>query len=224
MKPVDINAFDILGDMPAASLIAFGAATTRSAAGTIKAGLNTTAGEENILGIAVDDNVEKTEDGFYSAYDMVPIVTAGRCRVWVTPDTNDASIVAGDYLSLLPLGGGSNTLPAGVFAEIGGAGEVKSVNTTARALEDVTLTSAANYIIAAAALAIGGSTVTVADSSVFAVDDYILLEDLSGNVMMNRIATIPSATTFTLQLVSTVALEDATDYIHRLAQCEVMLL
>jgi len=224
MKPVAINPFDVIGDMAAASLIAFGAAVTRSASSTVKAGLNTTAGEENILGIAVDDNVEKSEEGFYSTYDPVPIITAGRCRVWVTPDTNDASIVAGDYLSLLPLGGGSNTLPAGVFAEIGGAGEVKATNATARALEDVTLTSAANYIIAAADLAIGGSTVTVADSSIFTAGDNILLEDLDGNVMMNRVATIASDTTFTLQLVSTVAIANATDYIHILAQCEVILL
>jgi len=224
MKPVNINAQDILGDMPAASTLAFGAAVCRSAAGTVKGAMNNAAGEENLLGIAVDDNVEKSEDGFYSAYDMVPIVTAGRCRVWVTPDTNDASIVAGDYLSIFPLGTAANTLPAGVFAEIGGAGGVKSVNTSARALEDVTLSSAANYIIAGADLAVGGSTVTVADSSKFTIGDYILLEDLDGNVTINRVKAIPSSTTFTLQIASTVALANATDYIHILAQCEVMLL
>ena len=225
MKPVNVNAFDIIGGMAAAAKIAFGAAVCYSAAGTVKGTPNTTAGEENLLGVAYWDLVEKTEDGFYSLYDLVPIITAGRCRVWVTPDDDDASIIAGDYLNLEILGGGSNTLPVGVFAEAGdGAGAVKELNSAARALEDVTLSSAANYIVVAAALAVGGETVTVADSSLFTVGDYIVLEDITGNAMINRVKAIPTATTITLQLASTVALENATDYVHILAQCEVMLL
>ena len=225
MKPVNVNAFDVLGDMAAAGLIAFGTAVCYSAAGTVKGTPNTTAGEENMIGIVVEDLVEKTEDGFYSQYDVVPIITAGRARVWVTPDDDDASIIAGDYLNLKILGGGSNTLPVGVFAEAGdGAGGVKQLNSLARALEDVTLTSAANYIIAAADLAIGGVTVTIADSSKFTVGDYILLEDLDGNVQINRVKALPSSTTITLQIASTVALANATDYVHILAQCEVMML
>jgi len=225
MKPVNVNAFDMIGDMAAAGAIAFGAAVCRSAAGTVKGAPNSTAGEEQSFGIAVDETVEKTEDGFYSQYDPIAIITAGRCRVWVTPDDDDASIVAGDYLTLKVLGGGSNALPVGVFAEAGdGAGGVKTLNSSAQALEDVTLSSAANYIIAAAGLAVGGSTVTIADSSLFTVGDYILLEDTAGSVMMNRVKAIPSSTTITLQLVSTVALTDAEDYVHILAQCEVKLL
>lgn len=225
MDPVIGNAFDIIGNKAAAGTIAFGAAVCRSAAGTVKGAPNTTAGEENLLGIAVADMVEKTEEGFYSLYDAVAIVTAGRVRVWVTPDDDDAGIVAGDYLTLKVLGGGSNTLPVGIFAEAGdGAGEVKTLNSSARALEDVTLSSAANYIIVAAALAVGGVTVTVADSSKFTVGDYIVLEDITGAAMINRVKALPSSTTITLQLASTVALEDATDYVHILAQCEVKLL
>lgn len=224
MKPVNINAFDTIGDMAAAALIAFGAAVCRSAEGTVKGAPNTTAGEENLLGIADWDMVERDEEGFYSQYDPVPIITAGKARAWVTPDTLNASIIAGDYLSILPLGGGSNALPVGVFAEIGGDGAVKNINASARALEDVTLTSAANYIIAGAETAVGGSTVTIADSSLFTVGDYIVLENLDGSVMMNRVKAIPTSTTITLQLVSTVLIENATDYIHILAQCEVLLL
>ena len=225
MKPVNVNVFDVLGDKAAAGLIAFGAAVCYSAAGTIKGTPNTTAGEENMLGIADLDLVEKDEDGFYSQYDIVPVIIAGRARVWVTPDDDDASIKAGDYLNLKILGGGSNTLPVGIFAEAGNAaGEVKQLNSLARALEDVTLTSATNYIIVAAALAIGGTTVTIADSSKFTVGDYIVLEDITGNAMINRVKAIPSSTTITLQIASTVALEDATDYVHILAQCEVLLL
>lgn len=225
MDPVNVNALDTIGEMAAAGTIAFGAAVCRSAAGTVKGAPNTTAGEENLLGIADMDLIEKDEDGFYSLYDSVPIITEGRARVWVTPDDDNASIVAGDYLTLKVLGGGSNTLPVGVFAEAGdGAGGVKTLNASARALEDVTLTSAANYIIAAAALAVGGVTVTIADSSKFAVGDYIVLENLDGNAMINRVKALASSTTITLQIASTVALEDATDYIHILEQCEVKLL
>jgi hypothetical protein len=225
MEPVNVHALDIGGEMAAAGLIAFGAAVCRSAAKTVKGAPNTTAGEENLLGIAVDDMIEKDEVGFYSLYDAVPIARIGAVRVWVTPDDDDASIVAGDYLTLKVLGGGSNTLPVGVFAEAGdGAGEVKTLNSSARALEDVTLTSAANYIVVAADLAVGGVTVTIADSSKFTVGDYIVLEDLDGNAMMNRVKAIPSSTTITLQIASTVALANATDYVHILAQCEVKLL
>ena len=225
MDPVNVNAFDILGEMAAAGKIAFGAAVCYSAAGTIKGAPNTTAGEENLLGIADWDLVEKDEDGFYSVYDVVPIITAGRCRVWVTPYDDDASIIAGDYLNLKVLCAGSNTLPVGVFAEAGdGAGAVKQLNSTARALEDVALSSAANYIVVAADLAVGGVTVTVADSSIFTVGDYIVLEDLDGNAMINRVSALPSSTTLTLQIASTVALANATDYVHILAQCEVMLI
>lgn len=224
MDPVNVHILDTIGEMTAAVTIAFGAAVCRSAASTVKGAPNTTAGEENLLGIAVEDMIEKEEDGFYSQYDAVPIATEGRARVWVTPDTLDASVIAGDYLSLIVLGGGSNALPVGVFGEIGGDGAVKDTNASARALEDVTLTSAANYIIVGADLAVGGATVTIADSSKFTVGDYIVLEDLDGSVMMNRVKAIPSSTTITLQLVSTVALGNGVDYVHILAQCEVKLL
>jgi hypothetical protein len=42
--------------------------------------------------------------------------------------------------------------------------------------------------------------------------------------MINRVADIPTSTTITLQLASTVALANATDYVHILHQVEVMLL
>jgi len=229
MKPVNISALGSIGDMAAAGLIAFGAAVCYSAAGKVKGTPNSTAGEENILAIADWDLVEKDEDGFYSEYDPVPLIPGGIARVWVTPDDDDASIVAGDYLNLKVLGDGSNTLPVGVFAEAGdGAGETKQLNSTARALEDVTLSSAANYIVVGADVAVGATSVTVADSSLFTVGDYILLEDITGgggtDCMMNRVSAIPDSTHITLQLANIVALANATDYVHILAQCKVMLL
>jgi hypothetical protein len=223
MKPVNVNAFDIIGPMAAAGQIAFGAAVMRSAAGTVKGTLDIV---HNILGIAVDDLVEKVEDGFYSQYDLVAIIAAGRARVWLTSnETTKEDIEAGDYLEIADLGA-SNALPVGAFQQMGAetgtcTGAVREVGSLARALEDVTLS---DIIVVADNLAIGGKTVTIADSSLFAVGDYIVLEDVDGNAMINRVADIPTATTITLQLASTVALQNATDYVHILHQVEVMLL
>jgi len=223
MKPVNVNAFDIVGPMAAAGQIAFGAAVMRSAAGTVK-GVQDIL--HNILGIADWDLVEKAEDGFYSLYDLVPILVAGRVRVWLTSnETGKEDIEAGDYLEIADLGG-SNALPVGVFQQMGAetgtcTGAVREVGSLARAVEDVTTT---NIIVVAADLAVGGLTVTIADSSLFTIGDYIVLEDVDGNAMINRVTDIPTSTTITLQLASTVALANATDYVHILQQVEVMLL
>jgi hypothetical protein len=157
MKPVNVNAFDVIGEMAAAEIIAFGAAVQRSAAGTIRA-TRCTGDEYNILGIADLDLVEKTEEGYYSKYDIVPVIVAGRCRVWVTPNNATAQdIVAGDYLELADLSTGTNTLPVGVFEEAGSqAGATRTLLSLARALEDVDLQ---NCELVAADVAIGDTTV-----------------------------------------------------------------
>ena len=140
MKPVNVNAFDVIGEMAAAEIIAFGAAVQRSAAGTVRAP-RCTADDYNILGIADLDLVEKDEEGYYSKYDIVPVIVAGRCRVWVTPNNATAQdIVAGDYLELADISTGTNTLPVGVFEEAGSqAGATRTLLSLARALEDVDL-------------------------------------------------------------------------------------
>lgn len=226
MKPVDVNAFDILGSMPAASIIPFGGAVTYSAAGTLKAAV-CTADAYDILGIAIDDNVEKTVDGFYSQYDMVPLITAGRCRVWVTPNnTAKADIKAADYLDLADISTGTNTLPVGVFEESGSqAGQTRLTSSLARALEDVALL---NCEVPDAHTA-GGKTVTLATGEMsnldLSVGDYIMLNDINGTsaAQVNRVAAL-SNTDITLQIASTVSLDGSTDLVHKLAQCEVMLL
>jgi len=223
MKPVNVNAFDIIGPMAAAGQIAFGAAVMRAAAGTVK-GVQDIV--HNILGIADWDLVEKDEDGFYALYDMVPIIARGRARVWVTSnETTKEALEAGDYLEIADLGG-TNALPVGAFQQMSAetgtcTGAVREVGSLARAVEDNALS---DIIVVAADLAIGGVTVTVADSSLFTIGDYIVLEDVDGNAMINRVADIPTSTTITLQLASTVALANATDYVHILHQVEVMLL
>lgn len=226
MKPVNVNAFDAIGDMAAAEIIAFGAAVTRSAANTLKA-CRCTADAYDILGIADLASVEKTEDGFYSQYDILPIITAGRCRVWVTANNATAAdIVAGDYLDLADLSTGTNSLPVGVFEESGSqAGGTRALTSLARALEDVDLLDCEPV---SANVAIGDTEVTLlaADITNLALveGDYILLNDLDGNCQINRVKSTTS-TKIQLQIASTVALASAdSDLIHKLAQCEVMLL
>ena len=224
MKPVNVNAFDILGDMPAASILAFGAAATYAAAGTVK-GTVCTAAAYDMIGIAADDAVEKTVDGFYSQYDAVPLITAGRCRVWVTPNNTTAvDIKAGDYLDLAVLGG-SNTLPVGVFEESGStAGETRLTSSLARALEDVDLV---NNVVPTT-FAVGATSITLSTANMTTLDlsvgDYIILEDLSAGVQVNRVKAL-TTTVITLQLASTVALTSGnTDTVGKLVQGEVMLL
>ena len=226
MYPVNVNAFDAIGEMKAAGTIAFGAAVIRSAAKTVKSTLDIV---HNILGIADWDFVEKDEDGFYSQYDPVPIITAGRCRVWVTSnETGKEDLEAGDYLEIADLGG-SNALPVGAFQQMSAetgtcTGAVREVGSLARALADVTLT---DVELVADDLAVGGTAVTLSEADMIllglAVGDYIVLEDLDGNAMINRVKALTS-TVITLQLPSTVALANATDAVHKLHQVEVLLL
>ena len=227
MKPVNVNAQDSLGGMAAYSQIAFGAAVMRSAAGTVKSTRDLT--DANIVGIADWDMVEKTVDGFYSKYDPVPIITAGRMRGWVTPNhTTAQNIFAGDYLEIADIGV-TNVLPVGAFqamdAETGAkTADVRQVETLARALEDVTLL---NIEPVASDVAEGATEVTLLAEDMTNLDlddgDYILLEDISGQCMINRVAST-TATAITLQIASTVAmLSTDNDPIHKLAQVELIL-
>lgn len=228
MRPVNVNALDIGGDQAAGGVIAFGAAVYRTGASIVK-GCLCAAASTAFMGIAVDDMVEKTIDGFYSQYDAVPLVEAGRCRVWVTPDDDDTSIEAGDYLELAVLGS-SNTLPVGVFMEaVAGtpAGTVRTTATLARAMEDKTLTSALKWVKTESGedVAVGDTTVTLTatKTALFTVGDYILLEDLNGNVQINRVKS-KSGAVLTLEIASTVALTGDTDYLHILTQVEAILI
>ena len=228
MRPVNVNALDIGGDHAAGGVLAFGAAVYRTGAGIV-GGCLCTAASTAFMGIAVDDMVEKTIDGFYSQYDAVPLVEVGRCRVWVTPHDDNTSIEAGDYLELAVLGG-SNTLPVGVFMEaVAGtpAGTVRTTATLARAMEDKTLTTALKWVKTESgkSVAVGDTiiTLTTTKTALFTVGDYILLEDLNGAVQINRVKS-KSGAVLTLEIASTVALTGDTDYLHILTQVEAILI
>lgn len=228
MKPVNVNAYDVLGEMAAASQIAFGAAVMYAADKTVKATLNAV---HNIIGVAQDDLVERTIDGFYSQYDAVPIIPGGRSRVWVTSNEDaKEDIEAGDYLEIAILGGGSNTLPVGAFQQMGAdggscTGAVREIESVAKALESVTLTDIEPV---GSAVAIGDTTITMSSGDMTSLDlvagDYILMEDHDGNCMINRVESVTS-TVITLQIPSTVAQASTTDDdVHKLHQVEAILI
>ena len=184
MKPVGINVFDRLGSMAAASTLAFGAAVAYAVAGTVQATIDL-AVSQNLLGIADEDQIEKDEEGFFSVYDAVPIITQGRRRLWATANhTTAVELLAGDYLEIADLGG-TNALPVGVFQEMdgeggSGTGAVRQATSVVRALEDETLTK---LEIIGADMAIGATTLTMDAAKMTALDlvagDYILLEDIT---------------------------------------------
>ena len=225
MKPVNVDALNMLNGMAAGGVTAFGAACYRSAAGVVKGSLNTGT-LYNLLGIADWDMVEQTIDGFYSQYDPIPLITAGKARVWVTPNhTTAADIIAGDYFDLADLGS-SNTLPVGVFEESGSkAGQTKVATSLARALEDADLLDAE---VVAADVTAGDTTVTMTASGLIdhlSIGDYILLEDITAEVEINRVLTIDSTTQITLVKAATASLVNGdSDLIHKLTQCEVQIL
>ena len=229
MEKVAVNVFDRIGSHAAASKIAFGAACAYAAAGTVQGTIDIGV-SQNLIGIADDDDIEKTEPGFYSQYDTVPLVTAGRCRVWVTANHTAAiTIGAGDYLEVADVGG-TNALNVGALQEMGGeggsgTGAVREATSIARTLEDITLKK---LEVIGADVAVGATTVTMDATKMTALaleaGDYVLLEDVSANCMMNRVASVTS-TTFTLQIASTVALTASdNDVIHKLGQVQAMLL
>ena len=228
MMPVNVNAQNIIGSHAAASQIAFGAVVISAAAGTVKSTLNTC---DNVIGIAMNNEVETTIDGFYAQYDMVPIVTRGAARAWVTSnEVAKEDIVAGDFLEVAILGGAAITLPIGVLQQMGAdggtcSGAVRELRTVARAIDDVTLTDIESVSVN---LAVGGTTVTLSAGDMTKLDlsigDYILLEDKSAQAMINRVESLTS-TVITLVIPSTVALDSVQgDPVHKLHQVEVELI
>jgi hypothetical protein len=224
MDPVDVGA-DIIGDMTAGGVLAFGAAVYRTGA-KIVGGCLCTAAASNMIGIAVDDMIEKTIDGFYSQYDAVPLAVSRLCRVWVTPNNTTAvDLKAGENLELAVLGG-SNTLPVGVFEAAGSAAPtVRTAVTMARLMEEVDLLDAE---VVAADVAVGATTVTMTASGLIddlAAGDYILLEDITAEVEINRVKSVDSTTQITLVKAATASLVNSdNDLVHKLTQAEVVLI
>ena len=105
MKPVNVNAFDI-GSYAIGARTAFGALAQWSEEGIVKPTASGTL--YSYVGLVNDDLVEKTVDGFYSQYDVAPLIRAGVGRAWLL---GGITADAGDYLKIAAaLGAGTEFL------------------------------------------------------------------------------------------------------------------
>jgi len=226
MMPVSINPQNILGSHAAASQIAFGAAVITAAAGTLKSTLEPV---HNVVGIAVNDEVEHTVDGFYAQYDQLPVITRGPCRAWVIANHASAEdILIGDFLECVVGAASTFTRPIGVLQEMGaesgtGTGAVREIGSVARALDDATLFDAEPLSVE---LTAGSQTATLIAGNITNLDlsigDYVMFEDLNGSGEINRV-TGTTATTISL-LIPSVGTYAIADVVHKMVQVEVEMI
>jgi len=223
-KKVDLSDGNIT--MSAAYATAPGSAMVRTAAG--KAGAVKLTTETNVLGIVIDDPVQMTpNEGFYPANHPLSIKVEGKVRVNVIPNGADVNIEAGDYLEVADVGS-ANTGRHGLLEEAGSkAGATKTATSIARALEDVTMGDEGYDVVSA--VAVGDETVTFSSAAKLtamdlSIGDYVLLEDLDGNVQLNRVKSIDSTTVIGLQIPATVALNGSTDLLTKVYQVAAVLI
>lgn len=226
MMPVSINPQNIIGSHAAASQIAFGAVVQTAAAGTVQSVVEPLG---NIAGVVVNDNVEKTVDGFYAQYDMVPIITGGTCRAWVIANhAAHEDIALGDFLECAVGAASTFTRPMGILqamdAETGAkTADIRQLVSVAQALDDATLFDAEPLSVE---LSAGSQTATLIAGNItnlaLSVGDYVMFEDLNGSAEINRV-TATTSTTISL-LIPSVGVYAIADVVHRMVQVEVNLI
>ena len=209
MKPVNVNAFDVLGGFAANARIPFGCAVRRAAAGKVDIAYDG-ASFHAILGIVDWDLVEKTVDGFYSQYDPVPIIPAGRARVWVLGHATN--IVEGGFLISADLGSSA----CGIFDEEASI-NTRTINTLAKVMEDPTGLLHADFGDKVPAGATGSSitmgSAAVVNAMKLSAGDYISIGNPTSNeAEINRVKS-------TAEAVITTQVPLAQTYTH--AECKV---
>ena len=220
MKPVNVNAFDVIGDLVANARVPFGCAVRRAAAGKVDIAYDGNA-YHAILGIADWDLVEKTVDGFYSQYNPVPIITAGRARVWVLGHATN--IVEGGFLKSADLGS-----PAcGIFDEEASV-NTRTINTLAKVLEDPTDLLHADFGDKAPAGATGSSITMASEAVLTAMElsagDYISIGNPSDNeAEINRVKSTSGAVITTQEALAQ-TYTHANCKVDKLVQLEALLL
>jgi hypothetical protein len=197
---------------------------TRVASGTCKA--VALEDSEDVLGVALEDQMEHTYDGFYETYEPVPVALSGSVIALVATIA-DTSLTAGDFLEIIDLTSGTMAAGIGVLGEAGSnAGETKTTTSVAKMLEDVTLGSA-TYAQPASNVSVGDTTITMSSGAPTTmglnVGDFIILRDVDGQAQVNRVTSL-TATVIGLEIPATVAPTAASDYIHAVRQAEVMIL
>jgi hypothetical protein len=150
----------ITGVVATAQDVAYGTFVRRSADGYIKM-VPTGATTHGYLGVANDDIVQHTYDGFYDADDKVPIITSGIVNAWLL---GGQTVYSGDYLKFSP------TLGAGTE----GVGVLYPETTVVRTLDTV-----ARYLGRSDAGDTGFTqTVNSISGSVLTIDSAAHLTDL----------------------------------------------
>lgn len=216
-----------LGSWPAASRINFGAVVVPSG---LTAGVETikmATAETDVLGIA-DRRMFMPKgkyDGFYETYDGIDVVSRIGFAL-VIPNGENVNIDFGDYLEVAVLAD-TSTNPHGILEEAGTrAGTTYTTSVVARALHAVTMGSK-SYKIPASDVASGDTTITMTsgEPSTMGISkgDYILLEDITGELQVNMVASVAAAE-IGLVVPSTVVLENsASDLVTRLYPCKVQI-
>ena len=220
MKPVNVNAFDMLGRFAANARIPFGCAVRRASAGKVDIAYDG-ATYHAILGIADEDMVEKTVDGFYSQYDSVPLISAGKVRVWVLGHATN--IVEAGFLMSADLGSSA----CGIFDEEATI-TTRTINSLAKVIEDPTGLLHADYgdkVPSGAA----GSIITMASEAVvlamsLSAGDYISIGDNTSNeAEINRVKSTSGAVITTQESLAH-TYTHAQCKVDKLVQLEVLLL
>ena len=217
-----MNATNISGKFAAAGKIAFGAVCMRSAAGEVKATASATMA---YIGVAVDDNVEKDVEGFYSDGDAVPLQTSGTCRVWMLGGVVSQ---AGDFIRLIPttiIGNDADFI--GVCTEEATA-TTRTVNTVGKIIEADDIGSTDYVQLVETTSNSGQKVVTMSAAKITALalsaGDYILVSDLGVGSEVQVVDSVSStAITCTENLVNTYTAAADTN-VYRLSQAEVELL
>lgn len=213
---------------PAGAYVPFGAALIFSTAtqdGEIVKGAQA---ETSIVGLAGNREFlpKGGYDGFWAQYEQIDIVD-GYGYALVVPNGSDANIDAGDFLEVAVLGDGTPGYH-GLLEEAGStAGTTFTTSVVAKALEGVTMGSK-SYKIPASDVAVGDTSITMTSGEPttmgLTVGDYILMEDIDGNCMVNKVASV-AATSIGLVRPSTVVLENsASDLVTRVYPCLVKLI
>ena len=218
MKPVNVNIFDVRGGFAAGTRTPFGALCTRSADGIVKP-IITGAAIEDYVGIALENMVEQTVDGFYSQYDSVPLGSAGVVRAWLL---GGQTIDGGNYLKAhAGLGLGSEFL--GILIPEGTPAN-RTVKSLAKCVgNDVGSADYTQTVASISEKVLTFGSAAVLTSLAVVKGDYVVVASDEG-AEVNRIDNpAVSTTTCSLQL-DPLAAHATNIAIYKLVQMEVLLL
>ena len=194
--------------------VAFGAFVKRAADGYIMM-TNSGSNVAGYIGVAADDAVGKDVDGFYSAGDVVPIITSGIANAWLL---GGEVVYTGNYLKF-PGTLGVGTEGVGVLAPETAGKTVYSV------AKYVGRNDAGNAGYAQAVSAISGKTLTCSGlvaSLDLAEGDYVVID--SNEAAEVNMVDDPAASTTTFTVAKTPLASHATGIkVYKLVQIPVQL-